>query len=177
MNNTDNQMLLLVDEDDNFSGKYAKRIDCHTGKGIRHRAFVTLLENNKGEVLLQKRKHSLWDGFWDTTAISHTLHLDDHDESYNEAAERTQQAEMGIKGVSVDKIGGFTYFAKFGDMCENEYCAILYGTYNGEVKPNKDAVYEFMWLDKQTFINNCLKENNTYTPWAILTGKLLAHQS
>jgi isopentenyl-diphosphate delta-isomerase len=172
--NTDNQMLILVDENDNFTGKYAKRIDCHTGKGIKHRAFVTLLENEKGEVLLQKRKHTLWDGYWDTTAISHNLHLEDHDETYEEAAERTQNVEMGISNVLVKKIGGFPYFAKFGTMCENEYCAILSGTYNGEVNPNKDVVYDYLWLDKQTFINNCLKEDKTYTPWALLTGKFLA---
>lgn len=172
--NTDDQLLLLVDDNDNFLGKYAKRIDCHTGEGIKHRAFVTLLENDIGEVLMQKRKHKLWDGFWDTTAISHPLHKDGHDETYEEAAERTQKVEMGITGAAIKKTGGFSYFAKFGNMCENEYCAILTGTYNGTVVPNKDAVYEFAWVSKKTFIKKCLDEDASYTPWAILTGKFLA---
>lgn len=166
-------MLLLVDEQDNFLGKYAKRIDCHTGKGIRHRAFVTLLENDKGQVLLQKRKHKLWDGFWDTTAISHPVHLKDHDETYFEAADKTQKREMGISGVPLTNIGGFPYFAKFGKMCENEYCAVLVGKFNGKVTPNPDFVYDYKWLDKQTFITSCLKEDPAFTPWAILTGRLL----
>ena len=172
--NTDNQILLLVDENDNFSGKYAKRIDCHTGKGIRHRAFVTLLENSKGEVLLQKRKHALWDGFWDTTAISHNLHLEDHDETYTEAGNRSLLVEMGIPEVDLKNVGGFPYFVEFGKMCENEYCAILLGNYDGVVQPNKDAVYEYKWLDKKAFIQSCINEDEAYTPWAILTGKFLA---
>lgn len=174
MKNTDDQILLLVDENDNFAGKYAKRIDCHTGEGIKHRAFVTLLENTKGEVLLQKRKHKLWDNYWDTTAISHPLHLVDHDETYEEAAERTQQIEMGIKNAAVKKVGGFSYFAKHGNMCENEYCAVLVGKYDGDVHPDPKAVYEYVWLPKETFIQNCLNMDKSYTPWAILTGKLLS---
>jgi isopentenyl-diphosphate delta-isomerase len=171
--NTDNQMLLLVDENDNFLGKYAERIDCHTGKGIRHRAFVTLLENKKGEVLLQKRKHKLWDGFWDTTAISHPVHLKDHDETYSEAGNKTLQREMGIPEVALTNAGGFSYFAKFGKMCENEYCAVLIGEYDGKVNPDPDFVYDYKWVNKKTFITRCLKEDPAFTPWAILTGRLL----
>lgn len=171
--NTDNQMLLLVDEHDTFSGNYARRIDCHTGKGIKHRAFVTLIENKKGEVLLQKRKHVLWDGFWDTTAISHNLHLEDHDETYSEAGNRALHGEMGVPEIDLKNVGGFPYFVTFGKMCENEYCAILTGSYDGEIKPNKDAVYEYIWLDKKEFIKNCMSDEKTYTPWAILTGKFL----
>jgi isopentenyl-diphosphate delta-isomerase type 1 len=172
--NTDNQMLLLVDDTDRFSGDYATRKKCHTGKGLHHRAFVVLLENKKGEVLLQKRKHKLWDNYWDTTAISHVLHLKDHDETYTDAALRAMKSEMGIAKMSLEKIGGFNYFAKHGKNCENEYCTILIGNYNGKVKADSRAVYEYQWMKKKEFIQHCLDENNVYTPWAILTGKFLA---
>lgn len=172
--NTDNQMLLLVDSNDVFSGNYAKRIDCHTGKGIHHRAFVVLLENKKGEVLLQKRKHKLWNNFWDTTAISHPLHLKTGDEFYEKAALRALKNEMVITArIELKNIGGFNYFAKHGDNCENEYCAILIGNYNGEVSPDANSVYEYKWMPKNKFIENCLMDDSDYTPWAILTGKLL----
>jgi isopentenyl-diphosphate delta-isomerase len=171
--NTDNQMLMLVDENDTFLGEYEKRIVCHTGIGIRHRAFTVLVENNKGEVLMQKRKHALWDGFWDMTAISHNLHLEDHDESYAEAGNRALQVEMGIPTIELKNVGGFPYFVKFGKMCENEYCAVLLGSYNGKVHPNKEVIYDYKWVNKKTFIAHCLKEDPTYTPWAILAGRLL----
>lgn len=171
--NTDNQTLLLVDDRDNFSGEYAKRVDCHIGKGLHHRAFVVLVENNNGKILMQKRKHKLWNNFWDTTAISHPLHLKDRDESYVEAANRALKDEMGIESVKLVNVGGFNYFAQFGAKCENEYCAILVGEYNGPVNASKDLVYEYKWIPKKDFIDECIKENPSYTPWAILTGKFL----
>lgn len=170
--NTDNQILIVVDDDDNFLG-YEKRKPCHAGKGIHHRAFVVLLENKKGEVLLQKRKHKLWDNYWDTSAISHPLHLENGDESYEEAGNRTLKSEMGIPSLALKNIGGFNYFVAHGENCENEYCAILLGEYNGKVTPDEAAVYEYKWVPKQNFINDCLNENPEYTPWAILTGKFM----
>lgn len=170
--NIDNQIVILVDEQDNFLG-YAQRKKCHTGQGIHHRAFVVLLENKKGEVLMQKRKHALWNNFWDTTAISHPLHRDNADESYDRAGKRALKDEMGIEQVNLINIGGFNYFAAHGENCENEYCAILMGNYSGNITPNFNAVYEYKWVPKKEFIEECIKENSTYTPWAILTGKFI----
>ena len=164
----DKQQLLLVDEDDNFAGLYADKQKCHYGKGLHHRAFVALLQNKKGEVLLQKRKHKLWDGYWDLTAISHVLHLPDHNETYEEAALRSLKREVGISKVKLQKTGAFNYFAKEGKHCENEYCAILIGNYDGEVKINLEVVYEYKWIDRDKFITDVLENQNKYTPWARL---------
>lgn len=164
----DKQFLLLVDDWDTFSGKYAEKERCHYGKGLHHRGFVILLQNDKGEVLLQKRKHKLWDGYWDVSAISHVLHLTDHDETYEEAAARSLKREMGIINVSVKKIGGFNYFVQEEKYCENEYCAILIGEYNKAVKPNKDVVYEYKWLSRKDFLTDMKNKPQKYTPWANL---------
>ncbi|MBI2465376.1 di-trans,poly-cis-decaprenylcistransferase [Candidatus Shapirobacteria bacterium] len=164
------QMLLLVDEKDNFLGKYAEKEKCHLRQGLHHRAFVVLLENKKGEVLLQKRKHKLWDGYWDLSAISHVLHYSTHDETYEEAAARSLKREMGISAVSLKKVGAFNYFAKYGKNCENEYCAILLGEYDGKINPNKDVVYEYAWVKREEFIKDVLKQREKkYTPWVIYT--------
>lgn len=170
--NTDNQILFVVDENDNFI-KYEKRKICHLGTGVHHRAFVVLLENSKGEVLLQKRKHKLWDDFWDTTAISHPLHLETGDESYEAAGNRALKNEMGIPHLELLKIGGFNYYVPHGKNCENEYCAILTGIYDGDVTPNPEAVYTYKWIPKTDFIRNCMTKKSSYTPWAILTGNFL----
>lgn len=163
-------MLLLVDEKDNFLGKYAEKEKCHLRQGLHHRAFVVLLENKKGEVLLQKRKHKLWDGYWDLSAISHVLHYSTHDETYEEAAARSLKREMGISAVSLKKVGAFNYFAKYGKNCENEYCAILLGEYDGKINPNKDVVYEYAWVKREEFIKDVLKQREKkYTPWVIYT--------
>lgn len=162
-------MLLLVDDQDNFEGEYAEKEKCHFGNGLHHRAFVVLLQNKKGEVLLQKRKHKLWDRYWDLTAISHVLHLPDHDESYEEAANRSLKREMGISNVALQSVGAFNYFVREGKHCENEYCAILTGTYDGKVSANHDAVYEYIWMDRDMFIIDVIQNPKKYTPWTILT--------
>lgn len=170
-------MLILVDEEDVPTGKYEDKGECHFGTGLHHRAFVVLLENSQGEVLLQLRKHVRWDNYWDLTAISHVLHLKDHDETYQEAVLRSLKNEMGIADVNLKKIGGFNYFAKYHAQCENEYCAVLVGKYDGEIKPNKDVVYEAMWIPKHEFIADVERSPEKYTPWAIETVKIIQEKS
>ncbi len=168
------QQLLLVDNNDTFSGKYEEKEICHRGKGIHHRAFVVCLFNEKNEILLQLRKHKRWDKFWDVTSISHVLHLTDHDESYEEAGLRSLKDEMGIEDVDLQKIGGFNYFAEYkNDMCENEYCAVLVGIYNGKVKPNLDLIYEYKWMNTIAFTTDTKKYPQIYAPWTILTAEVL----
>jgi len=172
----DIQYLILVDNNDNLLG-YEEKEKCHNGKGLHHRAFVVCLFNNKNQILLQKRKHKRFDKLWDVSAISHPLHLSDHDESYEEAALRSLKTEMGIVRTNdylhLQNLGGFNYFAKYGDQCENEYCAVLAGEYNGDVKPNMDVVYDYKWLNKKVFIKDCKKNPNTYAPWTTLASKVL----
>lgn len=171
---TDNQELLLVDNQDSFSGKYARRIDCHMGGGLHHRAVIVLLENEKAQVLLQKRKHTLFDGYWDITATTHVLHLSDGDESYEKAGKRALFNEMAVTEVTLKKVPhGFNYFAKEGLFCENEYCSIFTGNTTQKIVPNMDVVYEVKWVNKTDFIKRCLEKDKTLTPWAILTGELL----
>lgn len=168
-------MLIIVDDNDIPTGQYEDKGECHFGTGIHHRAFVVLLENSKGDVLLQFRKHIRWDKFWDLTAISHVLHLADHDETYEEAANRSLNEEMGISGVSLKKIGGFNYFAKYHSHCENEYCAVLVGTFDGEVLPNPEVIYEYKWMAKNAFIKNVEKNPEQYTPWTIEAVKIISN--
>jgi len=168
------QQLLLVDEKDTFFGQYADRLSCHTGKGLHHRAFVVVVFNDKKEILLQKRKHVLWDKFWDVTAISHVLHLSNHDETYEEAAHRSLHHEMGIPKITLKNIGGFNYFAEYkNNYCENEYCAVLVGTWEGEIKVNRDIVYEYTWMPVEKFYTDVKQNEKKYTPWAVLTAKFL----
>jgi len=167
------QQLLLVDHNDNFSGQYADRLSCHTGKGLHHRAFVVVIFNSQNEILLQKRKHILWDGYWDVTAISHVLHKKDYDESYKQAAYRALNNEMGIPEIPIKNIGGFNYFAKYHAYCENEYCAVLVGKWEGNIRTNPAAVYEYKWMIADEFYTDTKMHRSLYAPWTILTAELL----
>lgn len=166
------QTLIVVDKDNKEAG-FADYRECHSGKGVHHRGFVTLLFNSKNQVLLQKRKHSLFNGFWDLTAISHPLHLTESDESWQEASDRALKKEMGIGHVEIDNIGAFNYFAKDGKNCENEHCAVLAGMYDGVYKANPVEVYESRWVDYNNFVKDIENTPQKYTPWARLAVKQL----
>lgn len=167
------QTLILVDKDDKILG-YEEKEKCHQGKGLHHRAFVVLLSNEKSEVLLQKRKHQRFDGLWDLTAVSHVLHLENHDESYEEAARRALKEEVGIdQSVSFTKTGGFNYFAEDKKQCENEYCTVLLGEYDGKIKTNKNVVYEYQWIKKEDFLKDINNNSKKYTPWAVLASEII----
>lgn len=164
------QQLLVVDEYDNFSGEYVARGIAHAGQGRPHRAFVCLIVNGAGQTLLQRRKHWLWDDLWDYAAVSHVLHLASRDESYSEAAVRALEREVGIRGVEVRKLSGFSYFAEHpvGGECENEYCAILLGRCDDPVEANPECVYELRWASFEELEHELDVSPGSYTPWARL---------
>jgi isopentenyl-diphosphate delta-isomerase len=174
----DEQTVLLVDAEDRFLGAYARRDEAHAGQGLRHRAFVCMLFDGAGRLLLQRRRHWLWDGLWDLSAVSHVLHLPDHDESYDEAAARTLKKELGIEGVPVRRIGGFDYYAPHpdGQGCENEYCAILFGSYVGPVLPNAEEVSAVQWVPFVAFVQELRESPERYTPWARLAVEALERE-
>lgn len=158
------QMLILVDKNDKSLGKYASKERCHIGKGLHHRAFTILIFNKKGKVLLQKRKHELWDGFWDLTN-SHPLHKDNKNESYHQAATRCLKREWGIE-TPVKKLFGFNYLAKYKkNFCENEYCLFLVGECKRNVYPNPEVAYGYKWMALEPLLKDIKIHPNKYTPW------------
>ncbi|RJP46271.1 MAG: NUDIX domain-containing protein, partial [Armatimonadetes bacterium] len=135
----DNQIIIVCDEEGKLTGEYIAKEKGHLGKGQRHLAITVLLFNNQGQVLLQKRKHKVFDDIWDLTGATHPLHLkNDHDETFEEATLRCLKREYGIEAEEVKNLknlGVFNYFAECKDglceheaqplLCENEHCAML----------------------------------------------------
>lgn len=161
------QQLILVDKNDRFLGKYAPKNQSHTGKGLRHRAFTILILNNKKEVLLQKRKHQVWDNVWDLTN-SHPLHLKNgYDETIEQAASRCLKREWGVD-FPIKNLFGFSYFARYkNNLCENEYCYFLLGRYSGKVFPNNQVAYDFKWLALFKLLKKVKTHPENYTPWLV----------
>ncbi|MDO8570398.1 MAG: NUDIX domain-containing protein [Candidatus Daviesbacteria bacterium] len=173
----DKQIILVCDDQGKFSGEYISKEIGHKGKGKRHLAITVLLENSKGEVLLQKRKHKIFDDIWDLTGATHPLHLADHDESFIEATLRCLKREYGLEIGEVREVrvvGEFNYFAQYKNgLCENEHCAMLVGKYDGVLKLNPEVGYSYKWMDKKEFLKD-IKENPTnYSPWAVEGVKIL----
>src|ERR1043166_1441934 len=88
------QMLIRVDDRDRVIGRATRRA-CHTRRGLRHRAFLVMLFNAEGELLLARRHRSkwLWPGWWDGTVAGHVL----VGETYASAARRRVFEELGVR--------------------------------------------------------------------------------
>ena len=174
----DSQIILAVDDHGNFLEYIPKEMG-HTGEGRRHLAIAVLLQNSKGQVLLQKRKHKIFDNIWDITGATHPLHKEDgSDESLEEATKRCLREEWDIRDIRDTRIlGYFNYFAPYhtvqGDYCENEHCYLLMGKCNKEVNLNPDSGYEYKWVNKEEFLKDISVNPKKYTPWAIHCSSFL----
>lgn len=176
------QIILAVDDNGKFLEYIPKELG-HKGSGRRHLAIAVLLQNSRNQVLLQKRKHKIFDNIWDLTGATHPLYKEDgSDESLEEATWRCLEVEYGIKEkISLKNLGFFNYFKKYGEycenetkslFCENEHCALLVGEYNGEVNLNPAVGYEYKWMEKQEFLKDIRENPAKYTPWAIEAATL-----
>lgn len=168
------QIILAVDDNGKFRGYIPKELG-HKGQGQRHLAIAVLLINSKGQVLLQKRKHKIFDNIWDITGATHPLHkADGADESLEEATLRCLKEEWGIKKkIALKNLGFFNYFAQYGEYCENEHCAMLVGQYDGEVNLNPEMGYEYRWVSKEEFLKDIELNPQKYTPWVVEGVKTL----
>lgn len=168
------QIILAVDSSGKFL-EYIPKAVGHTGAGKRHLAITVILQNSQSQVLLQKRKHKIFDNIWDLTGATHPLHREDgSDESLEEATWRCLEVEYGItEKIPLKNSGFFNYFKKYGEFCENEHCAIMIGEYNGALRLNPASGYEYKWMDKADFLKDIAANPQNYTPWAIEGVKVL----
>lgn len=164
------ETLILVDERNTTLG-YAPRHECHAGDGHLHRAIVVVLVDRAHRVLLQHRKSALWDGYWDVTGATHTLHRQAGEESCVDAAQRCLVAEWGLERLdsALNVQFGFTYFERHGAFCENEYCFVVTGEYTGPVRVNPRHAYGFRWMNLEQCKDELLIPSSNFTPWARIT--------
>lgn len=93
-------LVQVVDEDDKPIGVATKR-ELHE-KGLRHRVSRLILEDQQGNILLQRRRDNdgrIWEGCWDTSAAGHV----DEGETHYEAIVRETEEELGLQGIALDE--------------------------------------------------------------------------
>ncbi len=159
----ESQTLIVVDDNDNII-QYASRSICHRGDGLRHRGVAILLHNSKAEILLQKRKNELFDNKWDLAGATHPLHLDHRNETYEESGIRCLKSEWGMTSP-LQRVLAFTYFERYNNRCENEYCVLLRTEYDGRLNPNPRHIYEFRWGTWKQLVDELDREPKGFTPW------------
>jgi isopentenyl-diphosphate delta-isomerase len=142
------QHVVAVDADD---GKQdiVNRLDAHTGDGIRHRAFTSLVFDGDGNVLLAQRAPDkrLWGTWWDGTVASHPV----EGQTQEEATRERLEEELGITPDQYDDLrvtDRFEYKRYFENAgVEHEVCAVLKLTLDDlSLDPNEEEVAGLLWV-------------------------------
>lgn len=154
------QHVVVVNEADEALGSMDVQA-AHDGVGVRHRAFMVLVRDPRGQVLICRRSahKRLWPGYWENSCSSHPM----PGESHRQAAERRLREELGFT-VTLEPIGVFEYHALDGAVgAEHEVCAVLTGLYDGEVTPNSAEVEECVWMDLGQLL--AAEDHDHWAPW------------
>src|SRR6056297_574591 len=120
------QHVVAVDADDNEEGT-VNRLEAHTGDGVRHRAFTSLVFDGDGNILLAQRSPDkrLWDTHWDGTVASHPV----EGQSQEDATRQRLEEELGVSPDQYDNLrvtDRFEYKRYFENAgLEHEVCAVL----------------------------------------------------
>ncbi|WP_435333763.1 NUDIX hydrolase [Haloarchaeobius sp. TZWWS8] len=142
------QDVIAVDADDNEQG-LVNRLDAHTGEGIRHRAFTSLVFDEDDNILLAQRAADkrLWGTWWDGTVASHPV----EGQSQEAATRERLEEELGITPDQYDNLrltDRFEYKRYFENAgVEHEVCAVLKLTLtNTDLDPDPEEVEGLMWV-------------------------------
>jgi isopentenyl-diphosphate delta-isomerase len=150
------QDVIAVDESDEPQG-LVNRLEAHTGDGIRHRAFTSLVFDGDGHILLAQRAADkrLWDTHWDGTVASHPI----EGETQKEATRKRLEEELGITPDQYDEVrltDRFEYrryYERSG--IEHEVCAVLKVTLSDTgLDRNPEEVDGIMWAPYEDLYEN-----------------------
>jgi len=143
--------LILVDDRDREIGTCTRR-QGHEGRGRRHRAYLVLILDPDGRLLLARRHPSkwLWPGCWDGTVAGHV----EPGETYASAARRRVREELGVR-PRLRRLDAFAYTARYRKDSENEICAVFAGRAS-RVRPDPREI------DAWAFVRS---PRGRLTPW------------
>ena len=156
------EQLILVDDHDREIG-YQGKADCHTGKGVLHRAFSIFVFNEDNELLLQQRSPSkmLWPGYWSNTCCSHPRRGED----MAVAVTRRLEQELGFT-CPLEYLYKFKYQAQFGAVgAEHELCSVYFGRYDGPVDVNVTEIAAWAFVGVAALEHELKRASDTFTPW------------
>lgn len=106
-----NTPIQIVDENNTPIGSASKK-EVWT-KGLLHQVVRITILDETGHILVQKRSGNkeLFPGRWDNSAAGHV----DAGETYEQAAYRELEEELGIKDVTLEKMGDDYYIEVHDD--------------------------------------------------------------
>jgi len=156
-------LVLKVDKNDKVIGEVSKD-KAHQVKGILHRAFLAMVFDENGKLLLAQRSKfkKLWPSFWDGSVASHFK----KGESLKRAVKKRIVEELGVEPGDIKYLFKFyfaTPFKKVGS--ENEICYLFKVKVGSKIFPNLKEVSNWKWVSLSEL--NLVK----FTPWLQLAIK------
>jgi len=137
-------------------------------EGLLHRAVAVVLYNKNKEILLtQRSKKKIGEGLWETVGT----HVRTGESAINSGC-RCLKNEIGVEGAYLRFIGNFSYFAQLGEYAENEVVDVLVGEWNDEIKPNKEEVENFKWIQLNELKKETESKNPQYALWLLKGSEL-----
>ncbi|WP_246998840.1 NUDIX hydrolase [Halosolutus gelatinilyticus] len=150
------QDVIAVDEDDNELD-VVNRLEAHTGDGIRHRAFTSLVFDESDNILLAQRAPGkrLWGSYWDGTVASHPV----EGQSQEDATRERLEEELGVTPDQYDDLrltDRFEYKRYFENAgVEHEVCAVLKLTLSdASLDPDEEEVAGLLWVPYERLHEN-----------------------
>ncbi len=157
------EQVIAVDEDDKELG-LVSRSEAHGHDSTMHRAFMTLLIDAEGRLLLCRRSahKRLWPLIWADSCAGHPH----PDEDTHTAAERRLGEELGCS-TPLTHVGRFIYRTPFGDEgFEHELCHVFVGPVC-DVKPDPAEVAEVGLFGLGELAIGMLERPDDFAPWLI----------
>ncbi len=160
------EQVILVDSNDKVLG-YEEKFKCHHNPVKLHRAISVVIFNDKKEMLITKRSRvkKTWPGFWTNACCSHPLHIGEKNETHEHAAKRRVSEELGIS-IEPKFLFKFQYDAQYDrEWGETELGWVFAARHNGALKPNKEEVEGWKYINTEKLKKDIKKNPEKYTPW------------
>ena len=161
------ELFDVVDGNNRVIGRERRSV-VHS-KGLWHRGVYVFLLNGKGEIFMQKRAETkdLYPGLWDLSAGEHMK----PGESYEDAAKRGVEEELGVEAVDVKKIGELRWTFEGSGKRDNEFNELFTSRFRGRIRLDEEEIQEGRWVGKERLLEEMKKTPERFTPW---TARCLA---
>lgn len=138
----DIEYLDLVDENDNVIGKEDRNI-IYKKDLNNFRVINIMIINSENKIIVPKRSSNrrLFPNCYDCSVGGHVS----SGETYEEAAYRELEEELGITNVKLDEIG---YFKPF-ELNTSSFSKMYKLIYDGDLNYDKDGIQEIFYMDKE----------------------------
>ena len=138
----DIEYLDLVDENDNVIGKEDRNI-IYKKDLNNFRVINIMIINSENKIIVPKRSGNrrLFPNCYDCSVGGHVS----SGETYEEAAYRELEEELGISNVKLEEIGYFTP----SELNTSSFSKMYKLIYDGDLNYDKDGIQEIFYMDKE----------------------------